>query len=326
MKLLIAGGGGYVGSVLVPALLERGYSVHVVDTFIFGNHLPPGVTILNKNIFDLSQEDVSTFDQVIFLSGLSNDPMAEYSPSQNFISNSAAPAYLAYICKKAGVRRYIYASTSSVYGYTEDELYDEEGPVTVGFPYGVSKLMGEKSVTHLTSPEFSTISLRKGTISGYSPRMRLDLVVNTMFKCAIQDGVITVNNPAIWRPILSIQDAVSAYVRSIEANQSISGVFNVASLNCTVGSIADEVKSAVEKLTGQTVKLNIKNIQDYRNYKVNFEKAIKVLSFNPKGTIESIVADLYSNMHLNFSDFDNDMYYNIRVFKKLKENENDSSV
>ena len=125
MRILIAGGAGYLGSVLIPKLLERMYNVDVVDLFWFGNHLPQEVGILKKDIFQLTAEDLAPYEQVVFLAGLSNDPMAEYSPSKNFIFNAAAPAYLAYIAKKAKVRRYIYASSCSVYGYTENELYDE---------------------------------------------------------------------------------------------------------------------------------------------------------------------------------------------------------
>ena len=173
MKLLIAGGAGYVGSALIPKLLDRGYKVDVVDLFWFGNHLPRQVGILNKDIFQLTEEDLEPYDQVVFLAGLSNDPMAEYSPSKNFVFNAAAPSYLAYTAKKAKVKRYIYASSCSVYGYTENELYDETRPVSSTYPYGISKLQGEQAALQLVDDNFSVISLRKGTISGYSPRMRL---------------------------------------------------------------------------------------------------------------------------------------------------------
>src|ERR1700741_742054 len=116
MRLLIAGGAGYLGSVLIPKLLDRSYKVDVVDLFWFGNHLPQRTGILNKDIFKLSVEDLEPYEQVVFLAGLSNDPMAEYSPSKNFIFNAAAPAYLAYISKAAKVKRYIYACSCSVYG------------------------------------------------------------------------------------------------------------------------------------------------------------------------------------------------------------------
>ena len=292
MRLLIAGGAGYVGSVLIPRLLERGYKVDVVDLFWFGNHLPRQAGILNKDIFHLTVEDLEPYDQVIFLAGLSNDPMAEYSPSKNFIFNAAAPAYLAYIAKIAKVKRYIYACSCSVYGYTENELYDETRPVSSNYPYGISKLQGEQAVMQLADDSFSVISLRKGTISGYSPRMRLDLIINTMFKTAMRDRTITVNNPSIWRPILSIEDAATAYIRAVETNQRISGIFNIASGNYTVGEVADLIKGAVEERLKLRISLCIKHIQDFRNYKVSVEKAANVLSFHATGNVKSIVGNL----------------------------------
>lgn len=317
MRILIAGGAGYIGSVLIPKLLERGYQVDVIDLFWFGNHLPKEVGVINKDIFELEEDDVKGYEQVLFLAGLSNDPMAEYSPAENFVSNGAAPAFLAYTARKAGVKRFIYAGSCSVYGYTVNELYDETCPAVSGYPYGISKLQGENAVLQMQEKGFSVIALRQGTVSGYSPRMRLDLVVNTMFKFALTEKVITVNNPAIWRPILAIQDAATAYIRAIESNEDISGIFNVASGNYTVGEIGDLVKSGVKKYLNLEVKLIIKHIQDYRNYKVSIEKAKKVLSFHPKHDVETIVEELVKNRE-KFEDFANPNYYNIEVFKKIK--------
>ena len=316
MKILIAGGAGYVGSTLIPKLLDRGYKVDVVDLFWFGNHLPRQVGILNKDIFQLSLEDLEPYEQVIFLAGLSNDPMAEFSPSKNFVFNAAAPSYLAYMAKKAGVQRYIYASSCSVYGYTENELYDETRSVASSYPYGISKLQGEQAALQLADDKFSVISLRKGTISGYSPRMRFDLIINTMFKNAMRERTITINNPSIWRPILSIQDAATAYTRAIEANHKISGVFNVASGNYTVGEVGDIVKSTIEERLSVSIHLEIKHIQDFRNYKVSTEKAKNVLSFHPAGDVKSIVMNLVDNM-TKFQDWDNPLYSNIATFKTL---------
>jgi nucleoside-diphosphate-sugar epimerase len=317
MKVLIVGGAGYLGSVLIPRLLDRGYKVDVVDLFWFGNHLPRQVGVLNQDLFQLTVEDLQAYDQVVFLAGLSNDPMAEYSPSKNFIFNAAAPAYLAYMAKLAKVKRYIYASSCSVYGYTENELYDETKSVGSTYPYGISKLQGEQAASQLADDNFSVISLRKGTISGYSPRMRLDLIINTMFKTALRDNTITVNNPSIWRPILSIEDAATAYIRAIEANYKISGVFNIASANYTVGEIGDLVKTAIEEHLGKRVNLCIKHIQDFRNYKVSIEKAKNVLSFHPAGDVKSIVISLIDNQD-KFQDWDNPLYSNIQAFKALE--------
>jgi nucleoside-diphosphate-sugar epimerase len=279
--------------------------------------LPRETGTLNKDIFQLTVEDLEPYDQVLFLAGLSNDPMAEYSPSKNFIFNAAAPAYLGYIAKIANVKRYIYASSCSLYGYTENELYDETRPVSSSYPYGISKLQGEQAVMQLANESFSVISLRKGTISGYSPRMRLDLIINAMFKTAMKERTITVNNPSIWRPILSIDDAATAYIRAIEADQKISGVFNLASGNYTVGEVGDLVKSAIEDRLNVRLNLCIKHIQDFRNYKVTVEKAANVLSFHPTGSVKSIVNNLIDNMD-KFRDWDNPAYSNIQTFKQLE--------
>ncbi len=137
---MIAGGAGYVGSVLVPKLIEREHEVHVVDLCWFGCQLPEKAVVHREDIWSLTEQDLEGFDRVIFLAGLSNDPMAELSPALNFRENAAQPAYLAYIAKRAGVPRMVYASSCSVYGYTENETYDEESPTVCDYPYGISKL------------------------------------------------------------------------------------------------------------------------------------------------------------------------------------------
>jgi nucleoside-diphosphate-sugar epimerase len=316
MKILIAGGAGYIGSALVPKLQERGYEIDVLDLLWFGNRLPPGTKIIEKDIFDLHEDDLKEYQQVIFLAGLSNDPMAEFSPAKNFIFNASAPAYLAYIAKRAGLKKFIYAGSCSVYGYTVNELYDETAPASSSYPYGISKLQGEQAVLQMADSNLSVICFRKGTVSGYSPRMRLDLIVNTMFKTALDKGEIIINNPSIWRPILSIEDAVSGYIRAVESADGITGIFNLSSGNYTVGEVGDFVKEAVEKKLGKKIRLQIKNIKDFRNYKVSNHKAINMLSFKPKHDVPAILDDLIENMD-KFSDFDNPNYYNIQVFKKI---------
>jgi nucleoside-diphosphate-sugar epimerase len=317
MKILITGGAGYIGSALIPKLLERGYEVDVIDLLWFGNHLPGEIKVMQKDIFELREDELKQYDQVMFLAGLSNDPMAEFSPAKNFVFNAASPSYLAYIAKRAGVRKFIYASSCSVYGYTVNELYDENAPAVSNYPYGISKLQGEEGVLGMADKDFSVICFRKGTVSGYSPRMRLDLIVNTMLKTALASGEIIVNNPSIWRPILSIDDAVSGYIRAIESSDGITGVFNLSSGNYTVGEVADLVKESVEKKLGKQVKLNIKNVKDFRNYKVTNEKAMTMLSFKPKHDVTAILDNLIANLD-KFRDFDNPNYYNIHVFKQMK--------
>ncbi|MBL7644585.1 MAG: NAD-dependent epimerase/dehydratase family protein [Candidatus Hydrogenedentes bacterium] len=316
MRILAAGGAGYIGSVLVPMLQEHGYDVDVADLLWFGNHLPEGTPIIQKDLFNMTDADLKGYDQVIFLAGLSNDPMAEFNPAMNFIQNGALPSYLAFQAKRAGVKRFVYASSCSVYGYTVNELYDEDAPVTCAYPYGISKLAGEHGVLQLQDNTFSTIALRQGTVCGHSPRMRFDLIINTMFKCAILDGEITVNNPSIWRPLLDVRDTASAFLRAVQADKTISGVFNVAKDNFTVGQVADFVKDEVEACTGKKVKIRIKDIQDFRNYKVSCERAKTYLGFQPKYAITDITRALYENL-ASYGDLGQKNYYNIEVFKGL---------
>ena len=316
MRILAAGGAGYIGSVLVPMLQEHGYDVDVADLLWFGNHLPEGTPVIQKDLFTMTDADLKGYDQVIFLAGLSNDPMAEFNPAMNFIQNGALPSYLAFQAKRAGVRRFVYASSCSVYGYTVNELYDEDAPVTCAYPYGISKLAGEHGVLQLQDDTFSTIALRQGTVCGHSPRMRFDLIINTMFKCAILDGEITVNNPSIWRPLLDVRDTASAFLRAVQADKTISGVFNVAKDNFTVGQVADFVKDEVEACTGKKVKIRIKDVQDFRNYKVSCERAKTYLGFQPKYAITDITRALHENL-TSYGDLGQKPYYNIEVFKGL---------
>jgi len=316
MRILLAGGAGYIGSRLAPELADHGYEVSVIDLLWFGNHMSSSVPVVRKDLFECTVEELRNFDQIVFLAGLSNDPMAEFDPARNFVQNGALPAYLAFVAKQAGVRRMVYASSCSVYGYTADKLYDETCPVTCAYPYGISKLQGERAAFQLQDEDFSVISLRQGTVCGWSPRMRFDLIVNTMFKTALTTGTITVNNPAIWRPVLDIRDTVAAFVRAVQTSTSVSGIFNVASGNFTVGQVADDVRDAVEEETGSRPRLEIRDIADIRNYKVATERARIELGFEPQRSIKDIVRELFSHRE-EFGDFERDEFYNIREFRKL---------
>jgi nucleoside-diphosphate-sugar epimerase len=315
-NILLAGGAGYIGTELCKRLLRLDYQITVIDDLWFGNNLDPAIKLIQKDIFKVNYKDLEGFDIVIFLAGVSNDPMAEFSPSENFIQNAACPAYLSYESKRAGVKRFIYASSCSVYGYTVDELYDESSPTTCAYPYGISKLQGENGVMQLADEQFSVISLRQGTVCGYSDRMRFDLVVNTMFKNALMHGEITVNNPSIWRPIFHIQDACSAYIRAIQAPDNISGVFNVASDNYTLGQIGDIVSVEMSKLLNKEIKVNINDVKDFRNYKVSIQHAKLTLGFTPIYTVKDIIHDLFQKTS-NITNLEDEKFYNIKVFKSL---------
>jgi nucleoside-diphosphate-sugar epimerase len=315
-KIMVGGGAGYIGSVLIPELIKLGHEVTVVDLLWFGNHLPASVTVVKKDLFNLTTEDLAGFEIFIFLAGLSNDPMAEFNPAKNFIYNAALPAYLAYLSKQAGVQRYIYASSCSIYGFTENELRDEDDQVMCDYPYGISKLQGESGVLQIQDDTFSVIALRQGTVCGFSPRMRFDLIINTMFKVAMTEGKVVINNPAIWRPIADIRDIATAYIKAVEADKSINGVFNITSGNFTVGEVGTAVQAELTKLTGKNIYIETKNIQDRRNYKVSIKKATDVLAFKPVFSIPDTINNLFHNL-ANYPNFEKEEFYNIRVFKNI---------
>lgn len=321
MKILIAGGAGYLGSVLVPMLHNRGHEVTVVDLFWFGNYLPRKTKILGKDLFDVTEEELRGNDIVMFLGGVSNDPMAEFDPAQNFAANAAGPAYLAFLSKRSGVKRFVYAGSCSVYGYAANEVYDENGPKVCQYPYGVSKLQGEYGAHQQGDSDFSVITLRQGTISGHSPRMRFDLIVNAMFKDAMLKKEITVNNSTIWRPINDIRDTAQAFVLAAESPKEVSGIFNITSGNYQIGEVAKIVQEELRALGVDQVKINVLDKQDMRNYRVSHKLAAQRLGFSPKYSISDIVRNLYENRE-KYGDYEDDTYYNIRIFQKLKKKYN----
>tara|TARA_R110002020_G_scaffold475332_1_gene709617 strand:- start:2831 stop:3790 length:960 start_codon:yes stop_codon:yes gene_type:complete len=314
MKVLLAGGAGYIGTLLSEHLSNNGFDVTVVDLFWFGDYLCPSVKKVKANILDLQISDVKGFDSVVFLGGLSNDPMANFSPKANFIENAATPSYLAYICKEAGVKRFVYASSCSVYGFTDNQIMTETSPVSPQYPYGICKLQTEYSIMKMKDNNFRPISLRKGTVGGWSPRMRFDLVVNTMTKFALTQGKIVVHNPSLWRPLVDIRDVVQAYEKSITADLEISEVFNICSKNYTIGSLAEEVRMALHQ-RGIEVAIDTRDTPDARNYLASNEKAIKYLKFKPRHEPRDSVFSILNN--IQNINFDNKKYYNIRVFKEV---------
>jgi len=320
MKILVAGGAGYIGSVLAPLLQKEGYQVDVMDLMWFGNHLPDTTPAKECDLFALDESHLEGYDQIIFLAGLSNDPMAEYNPAMNFVQNGALPPYLAYRAKNAGVKRFIYASSCSIYGYAEGRLYDEDAPLSCAYPYGISKLVGERGVLQQQDETFSVIALRQGTVNGHSPRMRFDLIVNTMFKTAMTDGKITVNNAAIWRPLLDVRDTARAFLLAVQADGNINGIFNIAYDNFTVGQVADLVKEAIEKETGNSVVVEVKNKQDFRNYKVDCARAKKLLGFAPQYDVSDMVHSLWAH-YAEYGDMSQSAYYNNEVFKQIMKHE-----
>jgi nucleoside-diphosphate-sugar epimerase len=315
-RILIIGGLGYIGSRLCPFLIENNFDVEILDTLWFGNQISSDIKLFESDALSVSEEFLANYDQVIFLAGMSNDPMADFSPRLNFISNLATPAYVGLLCRRAGVKRFVFASSCSVYGFSPERVMTELDKARTDTPYGLSKLSTETALMNLVNDDFSVICLRKGTVSGASPRLRFDLLLNTMFKTAMTQHKIIVNNRETWRPLLGISDAINAYLMTLIADKSKSGIFNVCSSNFQIGDLAEITRVFLESSMSLKVEIDYRKSEEFRSYRVDSSSAMTNLKFEPKDTPESILNELKHAVS-EVKDFDLENYYNIKVFEKL---------
>ena len=313
-NILVAGGAGYVGTRLCNELCND-YNVTVVDYFWFGDHLNDKIVKIKKDIVDLKVDDIKGFDVIVFVGGLSNDPMANFRPDVNFIGNSAVPTYLAYIAKQAGIKKFICASSCSVYGFTDNKTLSENDLVKPAYAYGISKLQCESGVMVLEDDSFKPVLFRKGTIGGYSQRMRYDLAINTMIMSGISKGKITVNNGNLWRPLIDIRDVIQGYKLAIEVEEA-SGVFNLSGDNYTIGDLGKIVASKLKGF-GYNLELEILENIDARNYKANIDKMQSTFGFKPMYKPEDTIDELFEKIDFSNYDFTNPELYNIETFKKF---------
>lgn len=327
MRVLVTGGAGYIGSVLVPALLERGYEVRVVDLGLFGTgHLPPQAELIEADALDFDEAWLDGVEAVIHLAGLSNDPMADFSPRLNYLYNAAAAAIAAQAAKAAGVNRFVLASSCSVYGLNDVAEVDEEHPVSPRFPYAVSKLMAERALLCLADETFHPIVLRKGTVVGWSPRMRYDLAANVMVKTALTQKKIVVHNPSLWRPFIDVRDVAGAYIRALDADPSLTGVFNIALDNFSIGRLADAVAATLKEY-GVYVPIEIQRRQDVRSYRVSLRKAQEVLDFHATVSMEDSVRVMLDHITAKEQDdFENLIYTNVEWLRANIANLNPASA
>jgi nucleoside-diphosphate-sugar epimerase len=331
-RILVVGGAGYVGSVLTEELVERGYAVRVLDRLYFGDvglrAVRDRVELVAADMRTISPRALDGVDTVVNVGGLSNDPTAEYNPRANHEINTAATVALARLCKAQGVRRYVLASSCSVYdcGVMDeraDVLQDETSLVAPRAPYSVSKYEAERAVLPLTDSRFCPVILRKGTVYGYSPRMRYDLVVNTFVRDALTRGQLTLfHGGEMWRPLVDVRDAVQAYILLAEADETLvrGQIFNLCYQNLRISELALRVREALRGL-GIAVDLR----PDYhqggvRNYRVSGEKIARILNFRPKISIEESVADLVQRARTERrTDFQDPRFYNIRWLQHLED-------
>lgn len=315
-KILIFGGAGYIGTRLSNQLHKSGYDIKVIDNFWFGDYLDSDIKKEKKNLWDIRQNDIKGYDAILFLAGLSNDPMAMFRPDLNFIENSSAPVYLAFLAKSVGIRRFICASSCSVYGFTKNKTLNEGSPVKPSYAYGISKLQCETGLQTLEDESFKPIVFRKGTVGGWSPKMRYDLVVNTMLKTAFTTGKIIVNNPNIWRPLVDIRDVIQGYEKAIEVDDDVSGVFNLSGQNMTIGNLGELITEELKK-RNYSVELIINENNDVRNYKVSTEKIEDELNFKSRFTVLDSLSEILDNIDPTCYDFNREEFSNITTFQKV---------
>lgn len=331
-SVLVVGGAGYLGCVLVEELLSRGYAVTVFDRLFFGDRgLRPFRDRIRLVTGDMRAVPASVFERagaIINLGGLSNDPTAEYNPEANYQMNALATRALGEAAKRHGIRRYLYASSCSVYdiGVIDEErdiLLTEDAEVQPKAAYGMSKLAGERELLSLMDESFSPVILRMGTLFGFSPRMRYDLVVNTFVKDALQKGYLTLHYAGqMWRPLCDVRDAARAYIMALEAPEAIvkGQIFNIVAGNFRISELALRAR---EGLAVAGIQADIKSLFEYtgiRNYRVSGRKALTVLNFRPEISVQDSVRQIVDKIReFGYTDFDNDRYYNIRWMKTLEE-------
>ena len=285
--IVVTGGAGYLGSVLVPMLLKANFRVRVVDRFFFGTETLDVV----KGHCELIEADTrwcleSVFAgayAVIDLAALANDPLCELDPERTLEINFRARIRTATLAKKHGARRYILASSCSVYGF-QDDFVDESATPAPLSAYATSCMLAEQGVFALGDDQFAVTALRQGTLYGLSPRMRFDLVINTMTLALNRDRVIKVCGGEQWRPLLHVADSASGFLLALQAPQeTVAGeIFNIAGHNLTVDNIAQQVQAA----SGEGKIINDTVAVDNRSYRVHTDKIRQTLGFTPIRTLE----------------------------------------
>ena len=317
-RILIVGGAGYLGSVLTLKLLDRGYTVRILDNFLYGKRsleqIPqiPTLEVIEGDLRNI-HTCVSALDgvhAVVLLAAIVGDPASRIRPRETIETNVIAAQALAAACKHQCINRFLYASTCSVYGLA-DHLLDEDAELRPVSLYTRTKIASEKTILSMGDMYFAPTILRMGTLYGYSPRMRFDLVVNTMTMKAFSEGKIRVFGGRQWRPLLSVQDAADAYVHCLEADISRVGnqVFNVGSdtQNYQIEDIAWIIAST---LGGVDVQHDHKSL-DVRDYRVNFKKVRDVLGFQATDTVAAASRTIYSRLQQGLiPDPSQKIYYN----------------
>lgn len=302
--VIVTGAGGYIGSILVPKLLERGYKVKAIDRFFFGIEklkLNENLEIIKDDTRVLSEKHFKDVDFVIDLVAISNDPTGERFNEATWQINHYSRVRTAKLSKRAGVKRYIFPSSCSIYGFQES-VVDENSPVNPLTTYAKANLQAERDILPLADIDFTVIVLRFSTVFGYSPRMRFDLAINGMTYGAWKTGRLPLmRDGSQYRPFVHVEDVAEAVIEFLEFpdTSKINGeIFNVGGneLNYQIGELGKLISQIVEKETGRKVEIEWYGDPDKRSYRVSFDKIKNTIEWEPKRKAEDGVREIIQKL------------------------------
>ncbi|GGX49649.1 NAD-dependent epimerase/dehydratase family protein [Saccharospirillum salsuginis] len=302
MKVLVTGHKGFIGTVMVPMLLEEGFDVTGIDTDLYryctyGDE-PLEVPSINKDVRDVEKEDLQGFDAIVHLAALSNDPLGNINPDLTYDINYHASVRLAEMARDVGVKRFLFASSCSMYGKAGEDVLDETADFNPVTPYAKSKVLVERDVSAMATDGFSPVFLRNATAYGVSPRIRFDLVINNLVAWAHTTGKILMKSDGTpWRPLVHIEDITQAVVCALKAEQSV-----IHNLAVNVGSneenyqMRDLARFVKETVPGCEIEYAEDAGPDLRSYRVSFDKIHRVFpDFSTRWTARQGVEQCYQS-------------------------------
>jgi len=297
--ILVPGGAGYIGCVLVPRLLARGYRVRVLDRLYFGQdplaEFSERIDLVVADVRDLPDEAFDGVAGVINLSGLSNDPTAEFNPRANWEMNALGTEKLGRACLERGIERYVFASSCSLYDGLPPGMHAEDAPIRPRAAYATSKRYGEERLLEMVDAGLCPVILRNGTVYGWSPRMRFDLVVNTFVKDALLSGTLKLHGGGwMWRPLVDICDCADAMIAAYEAPADLvrGEIFNVVHSNYQIRELAMIVAGSVQLMERPVTLEEVAPLSLQRDYECANAKLSTTLGFIPRRSVLEAVSDL----------------------------------